>query len=235
VSDLAGFFTSWSDRVKYRINKNFAIRVGFKVTSADVAKAVELTNHVLSDLPASLYRSLDFKTTSSIVGSIFCDGLAKETRGIVNPIEKGHPDLVPPDAKNATEAQLRNYPEGLEVKSTVGNIEQGANLRAGQRRIDKLTGITWQAHHREVTSLMGLVWDFVNARESFSYPAITGVFHADGLEEDDWGTISGTTGRNTKVSGMRTSGKAKMGSGWVMLLDEAEYLQGFERTLGINR
>jgi hypothetical protein len=152
----------------------------------------------------------------------------------VNPIEKGHPDLVPPEAREATEAQLRNYPQGLEVKTTVGNVEQGANLRAGQRRIGKLTGITWQAHHREVTSFMGLVWDFANARESFAYPAITGVFYSDDLEEDDWGAISGTTGRNTKVSGLRTSGKAKMASGWVMLLDEQEYLDGFERTLGVE-
>lgn len=220
--------------MEYRVHRDFAINVGFRVTSTDIAKAVELTNEVLSDLPASLYRSLDFKTVSSVVGSIFCDALARETKGIVNPIEKGHPDLVPLAAQDATEAQLRNYPKGLEVKCTVGNIEQGANLRAGHRRIEKLTGITWQAHHREVTSLMGLVWDFADAHESFSFPAITGVFYADDLEEDDWGTISGTTGRNTKVSGMRTSGKAKMGSGWLMLLNEPAYLDGFRRTLGID-
>jgi hypothetical protein len=218
----------------YRIHNTFAINVGFDVCAADVVSAVGFTNDILRDLPASLYRSLDFKTSSSIVGSIFCDALARETDGIVNPIEKGHPDLVPLDAQHATEAQLRNYPGGLEVKCTVGNVEQGANLRAGQCRIGRLTGITWQAHHREVKELMGLVWDFASARDGFHWPAITGVFYSNELDEDDWGAISGTTGRNTKVTGMRTSGKAKMGRGWVLLIDDHEYLQVFQRVLGFR-
>jgi hypothetical protein len=141
---------------------------------------------------------------------------------------------VPAAAQHATEAQLRNYPKGLEVKCTVGNVEQGANLRAGQRRIGRITGITWQAHHREVKELMGLAWDFANDGEGFHYPAITGVFYCNELEEVDWGAISGTTGRNTKVSGMRISGKSKMGSGWVLLLDEQEYLDVFQRALGFR-
>lgn len=167
-----------------------------------------------------------------MIGSIFCDTLSKETEGVVNPIEKGHPDLVPATAADATEAELRNYPAGLEIKCTVGNIVQSANLRAGQQRIKKITGITWQAHHREVIALMGLVWDFANPHNGFFFPAITGVFYSDDLVEDDWGTISGTTGRNTKVSGMRTSGNEKMASGWVLLLDEKAYLEGFAKTLG---
>jgi len=155
--------------MQYKINNSFGIDVGFVVKAQDVATAVELTNNILHDLPASLYRSLDFKTVSAIVGSIFCDGLASQTKGIVNPIEKGHPDIVPPDAINATEAELRNYKAGLEIKCTVGNVEQGANLRAGVRRIEKLTGITWQAHHREVRELMGLTWDFAQKTDSFNY------------------------------------------------------------------
>ncbi len=218
--------------MKYRVRKDFAIRVGFDVRQRHVLAAVELTNEILSDLPASLYRSLDFKTVSSVIGSIFCDTLAKETKAIVNPIEKGHPDLVPSSAAGATEAVLRKYPEGLEIKCTVGNIEQGANLRAGQQRVGRLTGITWQAHHREVAALMGLAWDFANAKDSFHFPAITGVFYADNLKEDDWGAVSGTTGRNTKVSGMRVSGKDKMATGWVLLLDDDAYLASFARTLG---
>lgn len=218
--------------MKYRVRKDFSIRVGFDVNHKHVLAAAEFTNEILDDLPASLYKSLDFKTVSSVVGSIFCDTLAKETRAIVNPIEKGHPDLIPAAAAGATEAALRNYPKGLEIKCTVGNIEQGANLRAGQQRIERLTGITWQAHHREVRALMGLAWDFSNLQDTFHFPAITGVFYADNLEEADWGAVSGTTGRNTKVSGMRTSGKDKMAAGWVLLLDDDAYIQGFARTLG---
>lgn len=109
---------------------------------------------------------------------------------------------------------------------------RGANLRAGQQRIEKLSGITWQAHHREVIALMGLVWDFANRHDEFFFPAITGIFYSDDLVEADWGTISGTTGRNTKVSGMIASGKEKMASGWVLLLDEQAYLKKFAKTLG---
>jgi hypothetical protein len=221
--------------MNYRVRNNFSIQVGFAVNYQNVLDATLLTNDILSDLPATLYRSLDFKTVSAVIGSIFCDALARGTNGIVNPIEKGHPDIVPASAAGATEAELRNYPDGLEIKCTIGNIEQGANLRAGQRRIDRLTGITWQAHHREVTALMGLAWDFANHHDTFFYPAITGIFYANDLEESDWGVISGTTGRNTKVSGMRSSGKAKMAAGWVLLLDDDAYLAGFMHTLGTPR
>lgn len=167
--------------MQYKIQKSFSIDVGFAIKAPHIAESVTLTNNILSDLPASLYRSLDFKTISSITGSVFCDSLASQTDGIVNPIEKGHPDIVPADAANATEAQLRNYKSGLEVKCTIGNVEQGANLRAGVKRIEKLTGLTWQAHHREVKELMGLTWDFAHAKETFNYPAITGVFYANDL------------------------------------------------------
>jgi transcriptional regulator with XRE-family HTH domain len=218
--------------VKYRTRKEFVIDVGFMVTSANIVRSVELTNDVLTDLPALLYRSLDFKTVSSLVGSILRDALATETDSIVNPVEKGHPELVPMMAGNATTTQLLHYPQGLEVKCTVGNVEPGANLRAGQRRIERLISITWHAHHRQVRSLVGLVWDFARTHGSFSYPAITGVFYTAGREEKDRGTISGTIRRNTKVSGMRTSRKAKMRSGWIMLLDEPSYLTAFQRTLG---
>lgn len=220
--------------MNYQINKAFSLNAGFAVNSKDVLEAAQLTNGILDSLPASLYRSLDYKTTSSIIGSVFCEALANECGAIVNPIEKGHPDIVPTAASDATEEQLRNYPMGVEIKTTIGNIEKGANLRAGQTRVSKMTGITWQAHHREVRELMGLTWDFANVHESFRFPAITGVFYSSSLEEDDWGAISGTTGRNTKVSGMLVSGKQKMGSGWILLLDEPAFLAMFQDKLGFK-
>ena len=116
---------------RYRVRDDFRIDVGFSVSATQVLEAVNLTNSNLIDLPTGLYRSLDYKTTSAIVGSIFCDSVARNTLGIVNPIEKGHPDVIPPAGASASEEQLRNYPEGLEVKCTIGNIKQGANLRAG--------------------------------------------------------------------------------------------------------
>jgi len=220
--------------MNYRVNNNFEIDCGFTVTGDSVHRAIIQTNAILTDLPITLFKSIDYKTTSAMIGAVFCDSLTAFIDAIVNPIEKGHPDLVPPGAAGCTEEQLRNYPQGLEIKCTVGNIETGANLRAGQTRIDVLTGITWQAHHREVSELLGLIWDFVDDGNMFNYPAITGAFYSNDLCVDDWGKISGTTGRNTKVTGMATSGKGKMGNGWVILIDREEYISEYSRFLRFN-
>ena len=138
---------------RYKVNADFCIDCGFIVTSDSIHRAIVQTNSILSDLPATLYKSIDYKTTSAMIGAVFCDSLTSFVDAIVNPIEKGHPDLVPLVAGTCSEEQLRNYPDGLEIKCTVGNIKAGANLRAGQTRIKKMTGITWQAHHREVAEL----------------------------------------------------------------------------------
>jgi hypothetical protein len=199
-------------------------------------KAVEITNIALASYPVNLYRSVDYKATSGIVGAAFCHSVAEITDGIVNPIEKGHPDVVPAEAATATEAQLRNYPVGLEVKTTIGNVKQGSELKKGQARINYLTGLTWQAHHQEVEKLLGIIWDFLEDENNphAITPFITAVFYADGLEVADWGAISGTTGRNTKVSGMRSGGKKKMGDGWLALYDDPKYLKTYARFLGVD-
>jgi transcriptional regulator with XRE-family HTH domain len=217
---------------RYRIKENFSINCGFRVTGAEVKKAVIETGELLQGFPFSLYQSIDLKTLSSIVGAVFVESLAAQVGAIVNPIEKGHPDIIPLDGRTAREAKLRNYPQGLEVKVTVGNVKQGSDLQPGQPRINMLTALTWQAHHREVKSLMGLVVDFAGASQGNKrFPLITGVFFTDLLKVDDWGEISGTTGRNTKVTGMRSSGKAKMGSGWILLLDETDHLSKYASLL----
>ena len=220
--------------MNYKVNNSFSINVGFVVDSTHIYQTIKQTNKLLSDLPSTLFKSIDYKTTSAMIGAIFCDTLATATGGIVNPIEKGHPDIIPTTAINATEEQLRNYPEGLEIKCTVGNIEKGANLRAGQTRIGKLTGITWQAHHQEVEELLGLVWDFFNDGHAFNYPVVTGAFYSDRLISDDWGEISGTTGRNTKVTGMKLSGKKKMGGGWVCVIDDVAYINRYKSLLNFR-
>lgn len=217
--------------MNYKINNNFAINVGFKVNAEDIYNSIIKTNKLLRDLPPTLFTSIDYKTTSAMIGAIFCDTVATFTNSLVNPIEKGHPDIIPHYGANASEEELRKYPEGLEIKCTVGNIVKGANLRAGEIRISQLTGVTWQAHHREVGELLGLVWDFADDNQEFNYPTITGAFYSDILVPDDWGQISGTTGRNTKVSGMKANGKQKMGSGWVCLLDDDEYIYKYGKYL----
>jgi hypothetical protein len=204
--------------MSFRLNNSFSFDSGFRFNHINVQKAVLATNQYLGSFPQHLYLTIDLKTSSSIVGALFCSCLADNISGaIVNPIEKGHPDIVPMEAADASEAQLRNFPFGLEIKTTVGNIKTGSGLHAGDTRLTQLTGITWQAHHQEVRELMGLIWDFANIQTNFCFPMITGVFFSPDLQLSDWGSISGTTGRNTKVCGMTASGRSKMKNGWIMM------------------
>lgn len=212
-----------------------SISCGFDISSIDVVAAVQQSNLVMGSLPLSLYRTIDLKTQSGVVGAIFASELASRVGAIPNPIEKGHPDIVPPAALGATEAQLRNYPDGLEIKSTLGTVATGSALGAGEARINVLKTVVWQAHHRDVRSLMGLLWDFVEGTKTeLRHPVITAVFYTDRLEEDDWGAIAGTTGRNTKVTAMKVSGRRKMGEGAIAVLDAPKYPVEYARCLGIR-
>jgi transcriptional regulator with XRE-family HTH domain len=219
----------------YTVNRSFNIDCGFVVNAKHVTNAAVSTASQLEELPFALFRSIDLKALSGMVGALFATSLADSVGALVNPIEKGHPDIIPTAGGTATEAELRNYPQGLEIKCTVGNVSQGSGLLSGNERVSSLTGITWQAHHREVKSLMGLVVDFSGMlTDTMKHPCITGVFYTDDLVEEDWGTISGTTGRNTKVSGMRVSGKKKMGQGWVIVSANVEHLAKYQELLGFS-
>lgn len=237
---IAELFAGYGETTKlntiaqdYLIRPNFEINCGFHVTSVQIHQAIQLTTQTLAGLPDILFSSIDLKATSGMVGALFISSLAEQVvDAIPNPIEKGYPDLIPIAGLKASEKELRNYGKGLEVKCTVGNVITGSQLQSGDMRIQYLSQLTWQAHHREVDSLLGLVWDFAGEEYNGRYkPIITGAFYASNLIQDDWGAISGTEGRNTKVTGMKASGKRKMGAGWVVLLNSAEYLQKYQKKL----
>lgn len=217
------------------ITKPLSVNLGFKLDDKMVLSATNDLNNFLSSLPPSLYRNLDFKTTGAMIGALFCSYLAERIDGaIVNPIEKGYPDIIPDSGINATEEQLRNYPYGLEVKGTIGNVPTGVQLRGGEQRVKSITALTWQAHHQEVNKVMCIVWDFCNNIKGFNYPALTAAFYSDQLTINDWGAISGTSGRNTKVCGMLQSGKLKIGKGLVLLLNSKSYISKYSKILKIS-
>lgn len=221
--------------MNYKVNTSFNRNLGFQVSHNEILESVNSLNSFLETLPPNLYHSIDFKTTGALIGAVFCTKLVENIQGsVVNPIEKGHPDIIPTSGLGSSEEILRNYPQGLEIKGTIGNLKTGSNLKAGEIRISKISGITWQAHHREVNYLLGIVWDFVNGKDGFNFPAITGAFFSDKLTPDDWGEISGTTGRNTKVTGMRKSGKIKLGEGWILLYDNKPHIDRYSKLLNID-
>lgn len=206
---------------RYTINQGIHFNCGFPLSSNNVITAIHSTNDVLEKLPASLFRSIDYKTTSAMIGCILCENIVLTTTGsaIVNPIEKGHPDIVLSQAIGSSEEQLRNYPIGLEVKCTIGSIPKGIPIEKATPRINHISNVTWQAHHQEVTELFGITFDYISTFSSYK-PAITAAFYSDQLCISDWGNISGTNGRNTKVCGMNASGKTKMGAGWFAILSD---------------
>ena len=112
--------------ISYKVNQNFSVNLGFEVSYKEVLAAVENLNAFLSSLPSNLYGSIDFKTTGAMIGAIFCSKLVEQIpNSAINPIEKGHPDIIPSSAVNSTEEVLRNYPVGLEIKGTIGNLKTG--------------------------------------------------------------------------------------------------------------
>ena len=220
-------------QVDYLLRQDAEINCGFAVTPMQVHQAIVMSAQLMQTLPFALFSSLDLKATSGMIGAVFVNYLAEQiSDAIPNPIEKGHPDIIPNKARHASEAKLRHYPEGLEIKCTVGYVVKGSGLETGDQRIQNITSLTWQAHHREVKSLLGLVWDFIGYEHGGRrFPIITGAFFTNQLENDDWGIISGTTGRNTKVTAMRSSGRQKMGAGWLVILDSPEYLARYQNVL----
>lgn len=214
----------------YLIKNNVCFDCGFPLSANDVVVAIAACNEDLFNLPSSLYRAIDYKTTSAMIGCILCENISKnsENTAITNPIEKGHPDILPITALNACEEELRNYPIGLEVKCTIGGITKGSQLRKAEPRFSETTTITWQAHHQEVTQLLGITYDYILTSDG-NKPFITAAFYSDQLITNDWGEISGTTGRNTKVCGMLASGKRKMTDGWFAVIDDLNYISLYER------
>lgn len=218
--------------MNYIVNESAILNCGFNLDVYDILNAIIQANENLMALPASLYRSIDYKTTSAMIGCFLCESIVNNTNGaIVNPIEKGHPDIIPSYGINATEEELRHFPVGLEVKCTVGAVDE--SVPKASPRIDALSGLTWQAHHREVNELLGITYDYFIFNSEYK-PIITAAFYSDRLTSCDWGRISGTDGRNTKVCSMLVSGKEKMGNGWLTVLDNKKYIYAYTKILNFS-
>jgi hypothetical protein len=201
----------------------------------DVTYAINKASESLLQLPVTLFKSIDYKTTSAIVGCILYENIAQITNGeaIVNPIEKCHPDIVPAYALNASEEELRNFGIGLEVKCTVGNVPTGTTIPKAAPRIAFLNGLTWQEHHQEVEELLGMTYDYFEVPGGYK-PAITAAFYSSELTPNDWGSVSSTAGRNTKVCSMVASRKQKMSEGWFAILDIPDYIEKYTRILNFD-
>jgi len=225
---------SFDHSQNYLFRSKVEFDCGLNVDAKTIFDSVILTNERLATLPFQLWQAIDLKSTGAIIGAYLSTSIAEMCDGIVNPIEKGHPDVLPKKASNCTEEELRKYPEGIEVKGTCGGIKKGVKLDKGQERTKDLTGIVWQAHHREVEKLLGTVWDFRTIFSTMPSPTILAAFYSEELNIEDWGQVSGTTGRNTKVSAMVRSGKRKMGDGAICIINEKDCIEKYSKYLDFN-
>lgn len=194
---------------------------------------------------------LGMRNLSAIIGEIFVVSTAEASNGLLikNPHQDGYPDLLLMDQagkeaygqierENLLQEKARFSPfssGGIEVKATCGSVPTQAecNRRGvtrpdlGVQRIDLLRGYDWKAHHRETNNLIGLTWDFID-----NIPVITSVQYSSELAESSWGKIVQPTeggGRTTSVSIMTREGVSTMCCGWIAVIDDARYINFFER------
>lgn len=216
----------------------------------NVEKAIIDTHKVIDKIyeyKVDILRVLGMRNASSFIGELFAARLDQATKPkfIPNPHQDGYPDLLLMDQfgkalirkirKNGQWQDKKPFSPfkngGLEIKATCGDVPTPAVCRArgaegkpniGDQRIDLVTGYLWKAHHRNTSTLIGLLWDFVEGRAR-----IVAVFFCPRLINSDWGEIVKPKtggGRTTSVSNMSPKGQRKMYQGWLLVYkDDPRY------------
>ncbi len=199
-----------------------------------------------------VFSILGMRNLSAFIGELLAAAIVKASAGRFrkNPHQDGYPDLLLMDAGGtaawaALAGRLRDkgpfspFPTGgIEVKATCGSVPTPAVLARrgldkpgiGDARAGMLCGYDWKAHHRDTNNLLAIFWDFIAG-----VPRIVAVFYRNDLTVDDWGAIVQPReggGRTTSVSIMTRPGIKKLFDGWILMLDDQQYIDFFERRNG---
>lgn len=220
------------------------------LTISHIQQAIQGFNQTMlsiqDNIAIDIFGILGMRNLSAFVGEVFAQNLASASNGILrsNPHQDGYPDLLLLDRfgldlfRSIEQQQgLQNKAPfspflngGIEVKATCGSVPTPAVCQKkgfqkpniGDQRIHLLTKYDWKAHHQETNNLLGLLWDFID-----SIPVIVAVFFGNNLTISDWGEIIHPKkggGRTTSVSIMRSDGVFKMYSNWIMVINDARYI-----------
>lgn len=223
------------------------------LTNQQVVNAINFANEALCSLneetkafDINIFEAMGMRNLSGIVGEYLGKSLMKysEDNLYSNLHQDGYPDLLltnTPERKRYfeslyTELNGKKYPKdkvlfspykfgGVEVKATCGSTPPANKIPKpliGEQRISLVNSFDWKAHHRETNNLIGILWDFIN-----EVPTIVAAFYRNDLEIDDWGKIvqpKDGGGRTTSVSIMTSAGISKMCSGWIAVIDDAQYI-----------
>ena len=176
------------------------------IDSKSILSASESTNKILKDLSGGLggvslelYKIIDLRMLSGLVGELFVSELSKSTPYLEkNPWIDGYPDLLNiatsealREFQHASNEVYLNFPfGGIEVKNTFGVKKTGINFQDRETRFARTETnrswkiqktLVWKAHHRETNNLIALHSDYVD-----KIPQIIGVFFSDELDPEDW-------------------------------------------------
>ena len=216
---------------KYLIREEIEFDCGFDFNSKKLATAIDECNRKLATLPMFLWNRIALKFSGAIIGEFLGEMVASVSDSVVNPIEQGYPDVIPAIAESVTFDELRNYPCGLELKGTCGHLPNRTRIKKGEPRLTHISGVTWKAHHAEVKKMLGYIWDFYPLYNDTLSPCVTAAFYSSELEVEDWGKVSGITGRSTKVTSMVKSGKEKMANGLACIINDEQIIKKYSSIL----
>lgn len=222
----------------------------------------ELCNLFL-ELNFDLFEVLGQRNLSGVIGEIYSRFFCLNVSGYtVNPHPDGRPDILNLNSKESKKffkeecfsiisgkslplkSPLTPYKyNGIEIKCTVGSPRSGykkllerntgkKSFDIGDSRIEYLSGFNFWAHHQHSTDLLSLYYDYhpkVNKN-----PQILAAFFSN-IEHDDWHKVSlgSKTAKKTSNTSLNTSGKTKLYSGLVTIVDDETYINKFKK-LGIK-
>lgn len=224
---------------EFIINKSHHILLdGLKIDADTVAEAAVMTNryfrnHIKSNEDIQFYNAImEGNGLSAGIGALFNSYMSDLSRGnlMINPYKCGKPDLINVSYADSDKKiqqykdhlkEFKSYPfGGIETKSTM--IRQCKNLGWGIQRIKYSKSFSWKAHHNENENLCGIVWDFVD-----EIPQIVAIMYCDKLYKEDWGKFHSVEKKTIGGYSLSKGGTQKMRDGWICVLNNKDYINGF--------
>ena len=208
--------------MQYVVNRELQVNAsltGFHFTPDDVLRSVLVTNETIAGAGCEFLLKLMTPTLTTAIGDVFQSAFISETGTVMNPYRNGRPDVLPVSALQSPRDQLRDYPCGIELKTTSGSIP-GGESPYGKSRLSELTGLTFATGKAKHAPILAVVWDFVA-----QMPTMTAVFYSQ-LDSTDWAELSG------HGSVAKASGRRKLAKGYIVLTDDATYKMRYMELMG---
>lgn len=235
--------------------RDFSLSSASLIAAANETNSyITLLAKLFRNIGVDFFNSLGQRNISGFIGEVYKHVLAN-TYPILkpNPHPDGRPDILVLDTPKIIkyysscflEVDGRNIPVkklltpfkygGLEIKCTIGEMDTKKFIKKYGRacsvydsRVGFINQINWWAHHNSANNLLGLYYDYYQARQKA--PQIIAGFYAK-LSDGDWYDISNGNPSNKKTSNtsLNKQGLAKMKSNCVFCLSSAKYQKQMQK------